>query len=122
MGIFIERDNRPSKLDEKLESLRNPDGDIWLAPQEARDLLFPGLWAFYKGQMAQLEEIGFPALPVNVEALAQIASLDSKNEHVNLIAVEAEIASKKRQIREEEIAREKASRNGPRREPPQAEL
>lgn len=126
MGIHIERDHGPSRLDEKLESLRDSDGNIWLHSREARDLLFPGLLAFYKRQMAQLsrslEEIGSPGLPLNVEALAQIASLDGETRLVNLTSEKKEIARRRAQIREEKIARERAQLIQTRPEPPQAEF
>ena len=128
MAIYIEQGPRgPSKLDEKVESLsRDSEGNIWLHPQEARNLLFSGLLAFYKGQMAErdeaLREVVSPGLPLNVEALAQIANLDGETRLVNLRRIKEEIVSRRVKLREEQIAKNIARFPKALRAPPQAEF
>lgn len=98
---LIEIDTGPSKLDEQLESLKGPDGDINLSPKAARRILFDRLLAHY---MDSAQEVS-PAVVV----LARIAG-ESDEEEINFTA-ELEKFMKEREEKLEAIRQIEAKAN-----------
>lgn len=96
----IEIDTVPSKLDERLETFRDPKTEhIILSPEEAKNVLFKALLSAYR------ESVAWPNQTVlTVDVLARIA--ESEGERVDFTKVlekfKNERAEQERQAREKE--------------------
>jgi hypothetical protein len=75
MNIYLERDQGPSRLDERLEVFRDPETEhIILAPEDARDILLNTLLGYYR-RSASEGAFSHNRPSSKIEALVQIVEM-----------------------------------------------
>jgi len=94
MGIYLERYNGPSKLDEQLEQFKDTEtGDIIITPEQAREVLIDRLVAHLKHREGRI--------PAKIETLLRIAKMSEPEDRFDYAATLESVREEFAESREE---------------------
>ncbi|MBU0572141.1 hypothetical protein KKH23_00575 [Patescibacteria group bacterium] len=122
MNIYIERDQGPSKLDERLEVFRDPETEhIILTPEEARELLLEALLGYYR-RLASEGVSPHNRPSSKIEALAQIVEMRLSGDKFDYTETVETISKRRAQQSQERREMEEKLHIITPAPPPQAEI